>query len=64
VAALAHRSWAVRRGNAQAAAFRFLSNTVYNTSSAEEQDLEAFMMVFPTDFAPVVGQQVASLCPG
>ncbi len=39
-------------------AFRFFSNGVFNTSSAEQQDLEAFMMVFPTDFAPVVGQQV------
>ncbi len=38
--------------------FRFFSNGVFNTSSAEQRDLEAFMMVFPTDFAPVVGQQV------
>lgn len=39
-------------------AFRFLSNAVFNTSSAEQQDIEAFMMAFPTDFAPIVGQQV------
>ena len=39
-------------------AFRFLSNAVFTTSAAEQQDLEAFLMVFPTDFAPVVGQQI------
>ncbi|MEZ4281313.1 MAG: thrombospondin type 3 repeat-containing protein [Myxococcota bacterium] len=39
-------------------AFRFFSNGVFSLSSAEQQDLEAFMMVFPTDFAPIVGQQV------
>ncbi len=39
-------------------AFRFFSNGVFNTSAAEQRDLEAFMMVFPSDLAPVVGQQV------
>jgi hypothetical protein len=39
-------------------AFRFFSNGVFSLSSAEQQDLEAFMMVFPTDFAPIVGQQI------
>ncbi len=38
--------------------FRFFSNAVFNTSAAEQQDLEAFMLVFPTDLAPVVGQQL------
>jgi mono/diheme cytochrome c family protein len=37
---------------------RFVSANVFNLSAAEQQDIEAFMMVFPTDFAPIVGQQV------
>lgn len=37
---------------------RFTSASVFSLSSAEQADLEAFMMVFPTDLAPIVGQQV------
>ena len=35
---------------------RFLSANVFSLSSAEQADLTAFMMVFPTDLAPIVGQ--------
>jgi hypothetical protein len=42
---------------------RFLSANVFSLSSAEQEDIEAFMMVFPTDLAPIVGQQV-TLTPG
>lgn len=38
--------------------FRFTSANVFSLSSAEQRDLEAFMMVFATDLAPIVGQQV------
>jgi len=37
---------------------RFFSNGVFTVTPAEQQNLAAFMMVFPTDLAPVVGQQV------
>ncbi|MEM9173711.1 MAG: beta-propeller fold lactonase family protein [Myxococcota bacterium] len=37
---------------------RFLSVDVFSISSAEQADLAAFIMVFPTDLAPIVGQQV------
>jgi hypothetical protein len=37
---------------------RFLSANVLSLSSAERKDLEAFIMVFPSDLAPIVGQQV------
>ncbi len=37
---------------------RFLSNAVFSLSAAEQENLEALMMVFPTDLAPIVGQQV------
>ncbi|MCB9723534.1 MAG: hypothetical protein H6748_05775 [Spirochaetaceae bacterium] len=46
---------------------RFLGANVFTLSAAEQEDLEAFMMVFPSDFAPMVGQQVtlsASLLAG
>jgi DNA-binding beta-propeller fold protein YncE len=37
----------------------FLENPVFNTlSDAEEKQLEEFSLEFPTDLAPVVGQQV------
>ncbi|MBK7947990.1 MAG: thrombospondin type 3 repeat-containing protein [Deltaproteobacteria bacterium] len=36
---------------------RFFSNGVFNLTPAQQQDMEAFMMVFPTDLAPIVGQQ-------
>ena len=39
--------------------FRFVSASVFNILTPEDQeDLEAFMMAFPSDFAPIVGQQV------
>ena len=34
------------------------SNTVFNLSAAEEIELEQFALSFPSDLAPVVGQQV------
>ncbi len=36
----------------------FLGSAVFNLSSAEEDDLEQFLFAFPTDLAPIVGQQV------
>jgi DNA-binding beta-propeller fold protein YncE len=36
----------------------FLSAGVFNTNDTEERDLAAFAVVFPTDLAPIVGQQV------
>jgi DNA-binding beta-propeller fold protein YncE len=36
----------------------FLSAGVFNTNNAEERVLAAFAHVFPTDLAPIVGQQV------
>ena len=38
--------------------FHFVSSTAFSTSSAEQDQLEAFMMAFDTDLAPIVGQQV------
>jgi hypothetical protein len=37
---------------------RFVSSSVFSISPAEQDDLEAFMMVFDTDLAPIVGQQI------
>ena len=37
---------------------RFLSNGVFTLSATEQENIEALLMVFPTDFAPIVGQQV------
>jgi DNA-binding beta-propeller fold protein YncE len=36
----------------------FVSAPVFALSAQEEDDLEAFMLAFPTDVAPIVGQQV------
>jgi hypothetical protein len=36
----------------------FVSAGVFNLTLAEEQNLEQFMLSFPTDLAPIVGQQV------
>jgi sugar lactone lactonase YvrE len=36
----------------------FVSSGVFNLTPAEEDDLEQFMLAFPTDLAPIVGQQV------
>ena len=36
----------------------FLSAGVFNTNDTEERNLAAFAAVFPTDLAPIVGQQV------
>jgi YVTN family beta-propeller protein len=38
--------------------FRFLSAGVFSLNNAEQADLEAFALAFPTDLAPIVGQQV------
>ena len=38
--------------------FRFHSAALFSLDAAQQTDLEAFMMVFPSDLAPVVGQQV------
>ena len=41
-----------------ATVFNFLSADVFNTlSDAQQRDLEAFMMEFDSDLAPIVGQQ-------
>ncbi|MEZ4330960.1 MAG: thrombospondin type 3 repeat-containing protein [Myxococcota bacterium] len=37
---------------------RFFSNGVFTLSPTEQADLEAFMLVFPSDLAPIVGQQL------
>lgn len=36
----------------------FLANNVFNLNNTEERQVEAYSLVFPTDLAPVVGQQV------
>jgi len=36
----------------------FVSGGVFALTPPEEDDLEAFMLAFPTDIAPIVGQQV------
>ncbi len=36
----------------------FLEAPVFNLNNAEELDLEAFSLAFPSDIAPIVGQQV------
>ncbi|MBW2222912.1 MAG: hypothetical protein JRF54_01620 [Deltaproteobacteria bacterium] len=36
----------------------FLSAQAFSTSSSEEADLEALIMAFETDMAPIVGQQI------
>ena len=36
----------------------FLAAPVFSLNSAEESDLEQFSLAFPTDIAPIVGQQV------
>jgi hypothetical protein len=38
--------------------FSFLSAGVFSINDAEQDDLEAFIMAFPTDLAPIVGQQI------
>ena len=35
----------------------FLGSPVFQTNLAQEQDLEQFSLQFPSDFAPIVGQQ-------
>ena len=37
---------------------RFLQASVFQLSTSQEADLEAFSLAFPTDLAPIVGQQV------
>ncbi len=37
---------------------RFLENPLFGTNNTQELQLEAFSMAFPTDLAPIVGQQV------
>ncbi|MFQ5514875.1 MAG: hypothetical protein ACE5FG_10585 [Myxococcota bacterium] len=36
----------------------FLASSVFSLSSTEEAELEAFLLAFDTDLAPIVGQQV------
>jgi len=36
----------------------FVSSGVFALNNQEEDDLEAFLLAFPTDIAPIVGQQV------
>jgi len=38
--------------------FRFTSAGVFSLSDAEQADMEALMMAFPSDLAPIVAQQV------
>ena len=38
--------------------FRFLSSGLFQLTNTEQSQLEAFVMAFPTDLAPIVGQQV------
>ena len=37
---------------------RFVGAPVFSTTATQEQELEQFMLAFPTDLAPIVGQQV------
>jgi DNA-binding beta-propeller fold protein YncE len=37
---------------------RFLGASVFTLTNAEQNDLERFVMVFPSDMSPIVGQQV------
>jgi hypothetical protein len=37
--------------------FRFLGAAVFNLDTSERGQLEQFMFAFPTDYAPIVGQQ-------
>jgi YVTN family beta-propeller protein len=37
--------------------FRFLNATVFNLTNTNRQDLQSFVMQFPSNLAPVVGQQ-------
>ncbi|MBT8149655.1 MAG: thrombospondin type 3 repeat-containing protein, partial [Gammaproteobacteria bacterium] len=36
----------------------FLNNPVFNLNAAQRAEMEQFMLAFPTDLAPIVGQQV------
>ncbi len=38
--------------------FRFLSSQVFGINDTQQQQLEAFIMAFDTDLAPMVGQQI------
>lgn len=38
--------------------FDFLSSSLFSINNAEQAQLEAFSLAFPTDIAPIVGQQV------
>jgi DNA-binding beta-propeller fold protein YncE len=38
--------------------FRFHGATVFSTTVQEQADLEAFVLAFPTNLAPIVGQQI------
>ena len=38
--------------------FRFLGATVFNLTNSEQRDLEALAIQFPSNLAPIVGQQV------
>jgi hypothetical protein len=38
--------------------FNFLASTAFVLDDAEQRDLEAFLLAFPSQLAPVVGQQV------
>ncbi len=38
--------------------FRFFTPDVFSLSTQDRQEMEAFMMVFPTDLPPAVGQQI------
>ena len=39
-------------------AFRFTGAGVFNLTDTQQRQMEAFMLVFPSDLAPIVGQQV------
>ena len=41
-----------------ATVFDFLSAGVFSTTPTQDRDLEAFIMAFDTDLAPIVGQQI------
>ncbi len=38
--------------------FRFLTATVFTLNNTQRRDLESFILQFPTNLAPVVGQQI------
>ncbi len=53
------RGWGFTHEGAVDTLFRFLSVPAFDLNDPEQDDVEAFLMVFDTDLAPVVGQQIS-----